>query len=289
MGNRGIKVTTESYIRKCNNIYDNYYSYDKTNYTNLKSHIIVTCPKHGDFSVTAVSHLYNRGCKMCGNNMLTQDEFIEQAKKVHGNKYDYSEVVYFKKKSKVKIICLEHGIFEQQPDKHLSGQGCSKCVGKNKNNNDLINKFKKIHGDRYDYSLVDYKSAKTKIKIICSKHGIFEQNSDSHLHNNGCPNCGFNTSISGDNWLKSLNNENIIKEKILKIENKNYKVDGYDPVENVIYEYFGTFWHGHPDRKDLIGIHPYFKIPYSEVYQKTLNRITTFENNGYKLIYIWGR
>jgi len=89
----------------------------------------------------------------------------------------------------VKIICSEHGIFEQEPANHLSKQGCPKCNGKNMNSYDVIKKFKLIHGDEYDYSLVEYKNTDTKVKIICSKHGIFEQRPIGHLSGCGCQKC----------------------------------------------------------------------------------------------------
>ena len=87
---------------------------------------------------------------------------------------------------KIKIICPDHGIFEQSPDTHKT-HGCPLCAKIYTKN--FIEKAKNIHGDKYNYSLVDYVTAKTKIKIICSKHGIFEQIPNNHLLNKGCPRC----------------------------------------------------------------------------------------------------
>jgi hypothetical protein len=110
-------------------------------------------------------------------------QFIEDVKKVHSTKYDYSLVKYINNRTKVKIICPEHGIFEQRPYSHISGQGCPKCGGTFKFTiNDFIIKSKEIHGNKYDYSLVDYINTHTKVKIICKKHGIFEQQPNSHLN-----------------------------------------------------------------------------------------------------------
>lgn len=119
----------------------------------------------------------------------TTDEFIKKAKIIHGDKYDYSLVNYITNHKKVKIICMKHGIFEQEPSNHLNKQGCPKCNGKNMTSNDVINKFKSVHGNTYDYSLVNYVNINSKIKIICPKHGIFEQNYLNHLSGNGCPKC----------------------------------------------------------------------------------------------------
>lgn len=290
------KLSLETYINKCIIIHNNYYTYNNTIYKNTRTNIIVTCPVHGDFIIKAGAHLDKRGCKMCGNNMITQNEFIEQAKKVHNNKYNYDNIKYINKKTKISIMCNKHGIFEQTPIKHLSGQGCPFCNkseisgSKKITVEQFINKSNDTHHNRYNYSLVtELKTIKDKVKIICDKHGVFEQSATIHMTGCGCPNCGFNTSLDGDNFIMSFNNNNIIKEKILNINGKRFKVDGYDDTTKTIYEYFGSFWHGHPNRKDLNGIHPFYKLPYSEIYQKTLNRIKFFEYNGYKVIYKWGR
>ena len=283
------KLTQDEFINRCNKLYDNYYDYSKVIYKNSRTKVIVICQKHGEFLVRADIHSRNRGCKMCGNNMLSQEEFVNISKSIHGNKYDYSKVNYINKRIKVKIICYTHGEFEQTPHHHLSNLGCSRCSGMRKKSEDIILEFETTHGDTYDYSLVDYKGAKSNVKIICKKHGIFEQSPESHRTKSGCPKCGNNTSISGNEWIESFDNKNIIVEKVLKIGGKRFKVDGFDPVNYVIYEFFGTFWHGHPDRKDLFGIHPYFKVPYSDLYQKTLDRVKYFEMFGYKVIYEWGR
>jgi len=109
---------------------------------------------------------------------------------LHNNKYDYSLVEYKNANIKIKIICLIHGIFEQEPGNHTQGQGCPKCLGKNRTTEDLIIDFNKIHNFRYDYSLVEFTKCNDKIKIICNKHGIFEQTSSQHLSGSGCHICG---------------------------------------------------------------------------------------------------
>ena len=120
-----------------------------------------------------------------------KQKFIELANKLHNNKYGYSEVEYNGCKNKVKIICPEHGIFEMTPDCHINGKnGCPKCSGKVFCNEDAIYKFKKIHGDKYDYSKVEYINAYTKVTIICPEHGEFKQTPHNHLNGNGCPKCG---------------------------------------------------------------------------------------------------
>lgn len=145
---------------------------------------------------TADSILGGRGCNSCGhksqgakNNMNT-DQFISKAKLKHGSRYDYSLVEYTKAINKVKIICKDHGEFEQAAYAHVYGQGCLVCSGKlHLNSKQYANKATKIHGGKYDYSKVNYVNSLTKISITCIVHGEFMQVPSSHLQGIGCPKC----------------------------------------------------------------------------------------------------
>ena len=127
---------------------------------------------------------------------LTTEEFIKRAREVHGDKYDYSKVIYVNSYAKVCIICPEHGEFWQNPRGHLSGQGCPLCAKESrylirqKDKAYFVEKARKKHGDRYDYSKVVYTKAKNKVLIICPEHGEFWQTASMHLQGNGCPKCG---------------------------------------------------------------------------------------------------
>ena len=126
---------------------------------------------------------------------LTTEGFISRARRVHGNKYDYALVEYSGTYTPVKIICREHGEFEQQPNNHLGGRGCQTCGGlaaanaRRSNTEQFIAKAKRVHGDKYDYSLVSYETAKLPVKIVCPVHGEFEQRPDHHLSGSGCRKC----------------------------------------------------------------------------------------------------
>jgi hypothetical protein len=124
------------------------------------------------------------------------DEFIEKAKDINGDKYDYSKVDYISRFNKVIIICPIHGEFKQTPGNHLSGFECKEC-GKEKSINkktksveNFIKECQKLHGSKYDYSKVEYIKAKSKVKIICYIHGLFFIRPDNHLNGQGCPKCG---------------------------------------------------------------------------------------------------
>lgn len=122
------RLTTETFIEKANLVHSNFYSYEKTKYERSNKKLIVTCPIHGDFSITPNHHLSGRGCSYCGKNkQLTTDEFIEKANNIHEHKYLYFKTVYTKTHNDVIITCPEHGDFLQSPANHLKGQGCPKC------------------------------------------------------------------------------------------------------------------------------------------------------------------
>ena len=131
---------------------------------------------------------------------LNKIDFLERAHKIHGDKYDYSKIEYKNTRTKVCIICPEHGEFWQTPNSHLSGQGCPECglkkrsISKTLTLEEFLEKARKVHGDKYDYSKVEYVDSHTKICIICPEHGEFWQTPASHLFGHGCKKCGFITS-----------------------------------------------------------------------------------------------
>lgn len=117
---------------------------------------------------------------------LTNIEFIKKAKNIHNNYYDYS----INSHEMIIIICPIHGQFSQKASSHLSGKGCGKCKNSIASNIDEFKiKANKIHYDKYDYSLAVYVNCKTKIDIICKKHGIFKQTPTKHISGHGCPIC----------------------------------------------------------------------------------------------------
>ena len=123
---------------------------------------------------------------------LTQIEIIARANKEHSNKYDYSKVIYLDSKTKIEIICPEHGSFWQNPVHHYSRrQGCPKCAGGRVKMTcaNFVERSNKIHNNVYDYTLVYQVSSRLKVDIVCKEHGVFQQRCDQHLEGTGCPKC----------------------------------------------------------------------------------------------------
>ena len=168
------------------------YDYSKVEYKNCDTPVCIICPEHGEFWQTPYLHLRAKiGCPKCANIVkYTTEEFIEKAKKIHGNKYDYSKAKYNNAFDKVCIICPEHGEFWQAPCQHLQGRGCPFCVGKNKTTESFIEEAQKIHGGKYIYDKVDYNGAFNPIRVTCPKHGDFIITPHSHLLGCGCSKCG---------------------------------------------------------------------------------------------------
>ena len=146
---------------------------------------------------------------------LTTSEVINQFIEKHGNEYDYSLVEYKGANSKVDIICKEHGVFSQTPNKHKQGRGCPTCGGsKQLTTSIVIIQFIEKHGNQYDYSLVEYKNDNTKVDIICKEHGVFSQSPCSHKNGVGCPKC----SVLKNCCMKTFSTSEIINQFIENME-----------------------------------------------------------------------
>lgn len=185
---------TKIFIEKARTKHSDRYTYERVEYVTAKVKVIISCKEHGHFSQTPSDHLNGYGCMECGGKMrLTTSSFSKKAKEKHGDRYDYTMVDYVGNKTKVKIICKEHGVFEQTPTHHLSGKGCRDCYIKSiALSKDLfIEKASESHGGMYDYSLVEYSNNREKVKILCGEHGAFEQKPRDHLQGKGCPKCVF--------------------------------------------------------------------------------------------------
>lgn len=286
------KLTTEEFIEKAICVHGYRFDYSLSYYIRSVDKIKIICKEHGEFEQTPNSHLSGSICGKCyGNNRPTLSEFIEKAKIVHGEIYDYSLVNYINNVTKIKIICKIHGEFDQVPSTHLRGCDCPKCGGKEKLNTDLfIVRAIAIHGSKYDYSLVKYETTKIKIKIICKKHGEFEQAPDCHLQGKGCPSCFFKNEslifhLLKENGILFEHNKDI--RKIIPSIKKYYKVDFYLPDKNIIIEYNG----GQHYAPVNFSNSPHYKM--EESFQKQQKRDEYIrcvcKNNNILLIEIDGR
>lgn len=202
------------------------YDYSKVNYQCATSKVEIICSEHGSFLQTPSNHKKGVGCPSCyGNILLTNEKIIEQFREIHGKSYDYSKVNYKGAKTKVEIICPDHGSFFQSPSSHKKGIGCKECGVLNsskkriKSLDNVISAFKQAHGNKYDYSKVNYIDNLSTVEIICLDHGSFFQSPKVHKRGGGCQKCG------------SLN---VSKKRKLSID---HVVSDFTQVHGIRYDY----------------------------------------------------
>ena len=288
-------LSKNEFVEKAKSVHGDEYDYSLVNYINAKTKIEIICPLHGSFFQLPYNHLSGKGCKKCGyaigneKSSLLKDEFIKKANEVHNNLYDYSKVEYKNYKTKVEIICKDHGSFFQTPNNHLSGKGCRECgmmstidfIQENfaSNTEDFIEKARQVHEDEYDYSLVNYINNHTHVKIICKIHGEFLQLPHNHLVGKGCRECGIQkaghytgtSKLEEDfvDFIKSFYSGEVItsvRDKIPPME-----LDIFLPDLNLGIEINGGYWHS--ERFKDKNYH--------------LKKYNLCKNKGIRLISIW--
>lgn len=235
-------MNTDVFIEKANLMHNNKYDYTKSKFINYKTKVCIICPEHGEFWQRPDKHLFQeRGCPYCGGTKRrTTEEFIAESKKIWGDKYDYSKANYVNDKTNICLIEKETGReFWQNPKSHLNGC-CDIAVSPRKvlTIDEFITKAKELHGDKYDYSKIEYVNSSTKVCIICPKHGEFWQTPHSHLSGEGCPLC--KTSKLEKEIIDMLDEEGIVYEYQKKFDWLKYKkrmsIDFFIPGKNLVIE-----------------------------------------------------
>lgn len=290
----GVKKRSESksydfddFLKKAKEVHGEKYIYNENDYNGYKKKMKMICPIHGEFYQAPTYHINNRyGCPECGMDIARNikrksvNDFINIAKKIHNNKYDYSKVNYVNAITKVCIICPEHGEFWQIPYSHLKGFGCQKCGdalrGKNqtKTQEQFISEANIIHSNKYDYTKTKYTGIYNPVIITCPKHGDFEQVPSYHLQGNGCPTCGkviSNAETEIFNFVSQyIGEENVQQRNRILIAPQ--ELDIYvRPIKYAI-EYNGLRWHSEKFGKD-------------KWYH--LNKLNACKKRGIKLIQIF--
>jgi len=216
------KKDTGQFIKEAIEKHENKWSYEKVNYINALTKVIITCPDHGDFEQTPNKHLRGRGCPKCAGVVKKDaEQFIKEAIEKHENKWSYEKVNYINALTKVIITCPDHGDFEQTPNKHLRGRGCPKCAH-------IISKPETIWLDSLNID-PKYRQAKIKIgkKYIKADAYVSETNTVYEFHGkfwHGSPKY-FNpndinpkTKITyGELYKKTLDRESLIKNAGYKL------------------------------------------------------------------------
>lgn len=197
------KITQEEVLRRFHTVHGDNYDYSQVSCKGTGVKCVIICKVHGEFRQTPFAHMNGQGCPLCGNiskglqrRLASASGLIESFKATHGDKYDYSGVVYVDSTVKVRIGCPIHGVFEQLTGHHRRGSGCPKCGTSSmvdslrKTTSEFVVEAANIHNNFYDYSLTNYMRALQKVVITCPTHGNFLQVPNEHLKGSGCPRCG---------------------------------------------------------------------------------------------------
>lgn len=240
-GNEAVKkklsLSQEEFIKRAKGVHNNFYIYDKVEYKNFSTKIIITCPIHGDFEQLPQSHLNGHGCPKCKFDKVgkirqkTTEQFIKEATAIHKSKYSYDKTKYTSCSDPITVTCPIHGDFQVAAYTHLIAGDCPYCSGKY-NLSTFIEKASKVHNNYYLYNNSIYTSSKNSITITCPKHGDFNQVAADHLRGAGCPKC---CRSHGETFIASWLTEHAISYiEQYKIYNncRFYKLDFYIEVNN---------------------------------------------------------
>ena len=277
--------TTEEFIKEAKELYGDKYDYSKVNYINSHTKIcIIDKEKNKEIFISPTTFLTSGTSNRNYNS--TTEEFIEKAKKVHGNKYDYSKVNYVNCRTKICIICPEHGEFWQTPSNHLQGYNCQKCsdittsLKRLSTLEEFVKKAREVHGDRYDYSKVNYINSHTKVCIICPEHGEFWQTPSKHLYSQGCPKC--QNSVLEEEIMLFLEKNNIkyiyqYAPYFLKNGKGKLKIDFYLPEYNIAIECQGI--------QHFFPVKFYSKKEFEKTKERDIRKYKKCEENNIKILY----
>lgn len=317
------KITNEEIIQRFREVHGDRYDYSKVIYKGRHTKVCIICPIHGEFWQTPGNHLNGHKCPKCAekrknSRTITAEEYKKRYYEKFGDSgYDLSLTEYVNTKKKIKVICheetdgVEHGFFYTKPYDLMKGRGCPKCYEKRRgkwhfsNTEEFIMKARKIHGNKYDYSKVEYRGVKTKVCIICPMHGEFWQTPNDHLSGKGCSHC--KESKMEKEVGKILIEKNVLFETQktfdwLKMNSgKHQYIDFYLPEYNVAIECQGqqhfipTTFGGDYDGNEMLektknrdknkhklctehGIKLYY-INFDDNFSDAVNRIYETENN----------
>jgi hypothetical protein len=243
----------DNFIYKAKKRHGDKYNYQHVEYINSHTKIAISCREHGEFYQMPAKHLSGQGCPSCGRTKSdekrkgTLKSLIAKSRKLHGEKYDFSKFEYIDAITPGEIQCPIHGSFFYSPSYHLSTIGCPKCgraqqaKSKTYDRNEVIQRFKEKHGDKFDYSKFKYTNMEKRSRIICPDHGLFLSSATEHLRGFGCSKCGL--IQRAEDQKKPL--EELISE-CKAVHGELYDYELYDPPSH------------HSKGKIRCAIHGYF-------------------------------
>jgi hypothetical protein len=246
------RVPFDEFVKRARSRHGDRYQYLPTIYKGVRENTLIVCPVHGEFEQDAGNHLSGNGCPKCGKEKsvdlqkMAFDDFVRLARIRHGDKYEYLQTIYDGSHKKTQIVCPAHGVFEQVARSHIVGNGCPKCgrIARNDKHrlgaDRFIGRAREKHGDKYNYSRIEYIDAHTNVIIICPDHGEFPQEPNAHLKGQGCPSCRYKGEAAVGTILLHLF-QKVARQAPIRVHCRVYKFDfqiqDFEPL--VYVEYHG--------------------------------------------------
>ena len=306
------RMSVTEFINKARLIHgDQTYDYSKvTPFRNQHELVTIAClvEGHGVFQQSPANHLHKtrpQGCPLCGvtkgadKRSLTLERFLEKARLVHGETYDYSRVAFKRSKDRIAITCTTcKSLFEQTINDHLSGYGCPTCgaersrlAQKTVDTALAVQRCKEVWGDKYDYSQTVYVDDDTPIKVICPKHGQLWMDYQNHVGlKRGCKFCGSTRRQKQNDWLDSLgvpDNDESREVTIKFTDGTRCYADGFDAKTKTVYEFNGDYFHGNPKVYPPDLLNRFSGRTMREELQRTRLKKEKLQKHGYTVIDIW--
>lgn len=288
-----IKKRSNEFLVRAKKIHGDKFDYSKVSYKNANTPVEIICHKHGSFYQRPGDHLSGKGCEKCyrESRKFTKEDFLKRAKVLWGNRWDYTKSTVNSTSSKITITCKKHGDFIQSVHTHLSGYvGCEKCQREYgyfktpRTAEEFIKAAKKVHGNKFDYSLVKgICSLNTTVNIICKKHGIFEQKVKNHLQGHGCRKCRNAQQEKIVSLALLKYNIEYEREKMFKwLKRKGYlKLDFYLPEYNIAIEAQGAMHFGiHKNNKYTMT-----KEDYEDLFERDRVKYKLCKEHGIRILY----
>ncbi|MBP7272559.1 MAG: hypothetical protein KA974_01885 [Saprospiraceae bacterium] len=247
--------------------------YDYSKFTTTKSTELRTiiCRIHGEFQQNPYNHAKGHGCDQCakivrgGKKRKSHDEFISEVSKLYGDLVSFEKTQYVTSQTPIMVTCKKHGDFITSPHNFRRGKlGCHLCAGDNrgkyptqqlesqktaalrieKSRESIIDKARKVHGNRYEYDSKSYTSAKVPFTVICKEHGPFQVRLGHHLkRGHGCPICANSTSAGEYAIGEFIESLDIPLEKRNRAILSGREIDIYLPDQKLGIEFNGAYWH----------------------------------------------
>ena len=236
------------------------YTYEKVNYKNDYEYVIVTCKEHGDFNVSPTHHKQGKGCKKCIGRVDNYTDLLPELIKMTNNQYEFLGLEKLKSKQhKLEIRFKKYNTIHKISIQNLY-QGVRHEIRNAVDKNEfVICQFKEIHGDKFDYSLINYVNETTDIKIICKYHGIFELTPNEHKskvkNRGGCQICSSGWNVERiSNFINDIRNEDVLSMDPVELNMLIAQGKLPKELEELVFSSEGAGEHSLKSLKEKLGI-----------------------------------